>query len=191
MVLIDWLKFDFPKRILAYKWHLKLLPLLYTVSSVVYLRKFEKTLIRKHIVKFSQTFKLDPQNNDKLLAFGFCCLRLWSYVISEKFFDKIIDFHLIRPSDYHYRAICIFKGNHPPCVASIPLTRKAERLIKTSVEFEPGNGCYSFVLVAIKHHCIVRNGMKITDPIFNILIANAKSKHLDILEIKQMIKIQI
>jgi tetratricopeptide (TPR) repeat protein len=158
------------------------------VCSVAYLEKFEKPAIQKYITQYSQTLKSDPQNHDALLAIGICYLKLGLYEISEKFFDKIIDLHPISPSGYYYRAICIFKGNRPR-IASLPLTRKAEQLIKTSIELEPGNGCYSIVLAAIKHDYYASNGMKMPDPTPDVLIADAKSKHLDKLEIKQMISL--
>jgi tetratricopeptide (TPR) repeat protein len=155
------------------------------VTSVAYLEKFDKPAVQKYIAQYTQVLKADPQNRDALVAIGICYLKLGLFNLADRFLRQLIDAHPADPSGYYYRGICILKGKRPR-IASLPVIREAEQLIGTALELDPANGRYDVLLAAIRHDYYVLNGMRVPDLAPEDLVASAKAKHVDQLEVEQI-----
>jgi tetratricopeptide (TPR) repeat protein len=155
------------------------------VTSVAYLEKFDKPAIQKYIAQYTQALKADPQNRDALVAIGICYLKLGLFDLADRFLRQLIDAHPADPSGYYYRGFCILKGKRPR-TASLPVIREAEQLIGTALELDPANGRYDVLLAAIRHDYYVLNGMRVPDLAPEDLVASAKAKHVDQLEVEQI-----
>lgn len=155
------------------------------VTSVAYLEKFEKPAIQKYIAQYTQALKANPQDADALLAVGLCYLKLDLFDLADRFFSRLIDAHPTDASGYHYRAICILKGKRPR-TASLPVIRDAEQLVSTALELDAANGRHDILLATIRYDYYVLNGMRVPDPVPEILIASAEAKYVDRLEVEQI-----
>jgi tetratricopeptide (TPR) repeat protein len=158
------------------------------VSSVAYLEKFDKPAIQRYIAQYSQVLRTDPQDRDALLAIGLCYLKLGLFDLADRFLRQLIDAHPADPSGYYYRAVCMLRGKRPR-ITSLSVMREAEQLIGTASELDPSNGRYEVVLAALRYDYYVLNGMRIPDPAPAILMANARTKHLDQLEIHEICRL--
>lgn len=155
------------------------------VACIADLARFDKSAIQKHIAQCTQALKIDSQNRDALLAIGICYLKLGLFDLSDRFLGQVIDAHPGDPSGYYYRAICILKGRRPR-TASLSVIREAEQLIDTALQLDPENGCYNMLLAAVRHDYYVLNGMRVPAPAPEELLASARAKHVDLLEVEQI-----
>lgn len=156
------------------------------VVSMAYLEKFEKPAVQKYIAQYSKTLKANPEDRDALMAIGICYLKLGLFDLCDKFLRTLIDTHPDDATGYYYRAVSVFKGKRPR-TASMPVVREAEQLLATATELDPANGRYDATLALIRHDYYVLNGMRVPAPDPDSLLARALGKHVDQLEISQII----
>ncbi len=156
------------------------------VESVAHLEKFEESAIKKFIAFYSKTLKGDSRDRNALIAIGVCYLKLGLFNLCDKFLWTLIDSHPDHPSGYYYRALSVFKGKRPR-TASLPVVREAEKFLITATELDLENGRYDATLAVIKHDYYVLNGMRVPSPDPDALIDSAVEKHIDLLEIVQVL----
>lgn len=156
------------------------------IVSTAYLEKFEKPAIHKYIAQYSAALKVDGDNGEALLAMSICYLRLGLYELAERYCGSLIDKRPAEPAGYYYKAICLFRGRRPR-IATLGVIRSAESLLETARELDPMNGRYDVCLAVIRHDYFVANGMRVPQPDPVALIDDAKQKHVDGLEVGQLI----
>ena len=158
------------------------------VTSVAYLEKFDRPAIQNYVTHYMQALTNDPEDRDALLAIGICYTKLGLFDMADRFLRRLIDAHPADPSGYYYRGICILKGRRPR-TASLSVIQEVEQLIGTALALDPSNGRYDVLLAAVRHDYYVMNGMRVPEPVPEMLVASAEAKHLDRLEVEQIFEL--
>ncbi len=160
----------------------------FVFSSIQNLTQLDRPLIEKHLARFSQALRDNPNDCESLLSLSLCYLHLKMHDLAQSFLERFRSLKPEDPSASFYLSLCIFKGRRP-FKSSSSIIQLAEKLLTTCTLLDPTDGKYYFVLGIIKQDYYLRNGLRCSGDSPSILREEANKRYTDWEEVKSALSI--
>ena len=155
------------------------------VTDVNYLGNFDISGLNKYVKYYKDIINKDPNNIEGILGLGLCYLQLGNYQLAQNYFEELIKKSPYVSQPYYYSCLSIIRGRRL-MILSLNEIRQAETYLNTAIQLDPSIPQYKLLLAMIKRDYYETNGMKVSPPAAEELLAEIKGKQIGKNELKQL-----
>jgi tetratricopeptide (TPR) repeat protein len=135
---------------------------------------------------FKAQVKDNPTDGEALFALGMFYLNLKLYDLAIKNFESAITQLPDEADVYYYYALSLIQGKRPKSLG-LQQVRKIEEYLNTAIQLDD-KAKYYYLAAIINYDFYAGNGMKIPQPDYHSLLAEAKTTDKEPAEIEVMLK---
>lgn len=155
------------------------------ISSLAYLSIFNDSEVAKYLKYYKNILNSDKDNIERLLGLGLCYLRMKSYILAKKIFEKIIETSPEISQAYYYFSLSAIAGKRIRSM-SLKEIRQIEEFLQTAMEIDT-KPQYTLLLSMIKGDYYEANGMKINGFSKESLLFSIKDLPIETNELQHLI----
>ncbi len=155
------------------------------VTSIAYLSNFDTNGISKYMKHYKELTREEPDNTEGFLGLGLCYLQMGTYPLAQKYFEQVIDLSPEISQAYYYFALANVRGRR---LKILPLkeVRKIENYLETAIQLDENSSHYKLLLAMLKRDYYESNGMKISPPGPDDLLAELHGQDVHSSEFSRM-----
>ena len=160
----------------------------YLVSSLSYIKEFNKDTVNKYINYYGEVLRDKPGDCEANLAVGICYLNLGINELALKYITKAVEISPSLSAGYYYRALALLKGGRVETL-NLNEIKEVESHINVAIRLDNTKPYYYYFWAIIKYKYYYKNALRIIPPTIEELVEEGNSRAEDIKETKAMFNV--